>query len=230
MHHTANQAQPFTYLHPSRSNLLSMNRQATSCCHRVTTSNHVFYRSLKLCEKQWNRLLFNIDFGSKMPSFLQECNSQALGWFAIEQKYNPNVVRHFMYAMYRCSLGSPLFLRNTEKFKAVNDDCAAIFLFRSICQRSVFVFTAEIQAKLSKAEMRVAVWKTMHSFARRKSTLYGWVGSSIRTAQWTCFGLIISSPRLISEWKLKGQGRHAGTALIVSLVTVFLFKILWSSK
>ena len=62
---------------------------------------------------------------------------------------------HICYA--NISQGSPLLFWNTEKLKAVIDNLADVFLFTAICQRRVFLFTAEVQQKLSKAVIRFAV-------------------------------------------------------------------------
>ena len=76
---------------------------------------------------------------------------------------------HVCYA--KISQGSPLFFWNTEKLKAVIVNLAVVFQFTAFCQRRVFIFTAEVQQKLSKDVIRFAAWKTMDSFARQKSTV-----------------------------------------------------------
>lgn len=84
-----NQTQTLTYLHPLRSSLLSMNRQPTTFCRRVTINNHVFYRSLNLCQKRRNRPLSNTDFSFQMPSVLQECVSKVLEWISYGTEVQP---------------------------------------------------------------------------------------------------------------------------------------------
>ena len=61
---------------------------------------------------------------------------------------------HVCYA--KISQGSPLFFWNTEKLKAVIVNLAVVFQFTAFCQRRVFIFTAEVQQKLSKDVIRFA--------------------------------------------------------------------------